>query len=343
MSLLKEMRAAFGTALGISATLPASYWYLRWFDPIAMQPYVDFFGLLTYDLHGPWDAEMSSIGKVVLGQTNIPEIYNWTLPLWYDGLDPSKINMGLAYYGRGYTLADSSCNSVGCAWAGTSKPGPCTNFGGVMSLQELTDSVIPQLGIEPTLLADDMMKQLTWSDQWIGYDDAETIAMKRTWASQHCFGGTMIWSIDLFSGVGSGTIPDGQSSTSVGDPASGGGPNGGSDSNNSNSSIVYIDPSVWGETSPTINCQPPCTFVLPPLSLSTPATISFPLYTTSLEVAWSESGKLTTTIETTVLTIPPVTTTEIEVWAYTVTNTNNASTVTSSFFVCQASTLHYHQ
>lgn len=240
-----------------------------------------------------------------MGQTNIPEIYNWTLPLWYDGLHPSKVNMGLAYYGRGYTLADSSCHSVGCAWTGTSKAGPCSNFGGVMSLQELTDTVIPQLSVQPTLLADDMMKQLTWSDQWIGYDDAETISMKKTWASQHCFGETMIWSIDLFSGVGSGTVPDGLGLSDGGDPGSGGGQGGGSEpTGTSPSVVVYIDPSIWTQANPIMNCEPSCTFVLPPFSLSTPTTITFPLYTTSLAVAWSESGKLTTTIETTTLTTP---------------------------------------
>lgn len=92
--LLREMRAAFGTNYGISLTLPASYWYLRWFDPIAMEPYVNFFGLMTYDLHNPWDAEVKDVGSVIIGQTNIPEIYNWTLPLWYDKIDPSNLGLG---------------------------------------------------------------------------------------------------------------------------------------------------------------------------------------------------------------------------------------------------------
>jgi len=32
VTLLKEMRAAWGSKYGISATLPSSYWYMRWFD-----------------------------------------------------------------------------------------------------------------------------------------------------------------------------------------------------------------------------------------------------------------------------------------------------------------------
>lgn len=153
-----------------------------------------------------------------------------------------------------------------------------------MSLQELTDIIIPEVGVKPTLLEADMMKQLTWGNQWIGYDDFETIAMKKQWASDHCLGGTMIWSIDLFSGAGSGNIPDGKGSNNADNPGSAGGQFGGTGSGEGGQ-VVYIDPSIWSQTGPVIQCQPPCTFVLPPLQLAQATTISFPLLTTSLEVA----------------------------------------------------------
>jgi hypothetical protein len=44
--------------------------------------------------------------------------------------------------------------------------------------------------------------ELTWEDQWIGYDDAGTIARKKSWANNQCFGGTMTWSVDFASGAG---------------------------------------------------------------------------------------------------------------------------------------------
>jgi GH18 family chitinase len=33
-------------------------------------------------------------------------------------------------------------------------------------------------------------------DQWVGYDDEETLNFKRAWAKKNCMRGTMIWSID---------------------------------------------------------------------------------------------------------------------------------------------------
>jgi chitinase len=70
-----------------------------------MQPYVDWFGFMVYDLHGYWDADVATLGSIVRGQADVREIYNDTIPLFYNQLDPSKINLGVAWYGRGYTLS----------------------------------------------------------------------------------------------------------------------------------------------------------------------------------------------------------------------------------------------
>jgi len=201
VSLVKEMRAAFDDQYGLSLTLAPDYWYLRGFDAKAMEPYVDFFGFMAYDLHGSWDADILTLGSIARGQTDIREIFNDTLPLWFDALNPAKINFGLAYYGRGYTLANPSCNQLGCSFIGPSLPGPCTNFAGVLSLAEI-QGYIADKALTPQLLEKPMMKQITWEDQWIGYDDADTVAMKKKWTSGLCFGGTMVWSVDFDSGNG---------------------------------------------------------------------------------------------------------------------------------------------
>ncbi len=123
------------------------------------------------------------------------------MPLWFDGLDPAKINLGLAAYGRGYTVSSKSCNALGCPFKGPSVAGECTNSDGVLSLQEIK-KLISSKGLTPVLLQKEMMKQITWDNQWIGYDDEETHAMKKAWGDTLCFGGTMIWSVDFMSGEG---------------------------------------------------------------------------------------------------------------------------------------------
>ena len=137
-----------------------------------------------------------------------------------------------------------------------------------MSLQEIENQVIPQLGVKPTLNEKDMMMELKWGNQWIGYDNMDTIAMKKQWANQHCFGGTMIWSVDFYSGSGSGDIPDGGGSDNPDSP--GGGQNSGG------GSVVYIDPSIYDKTGPVVNCKAPSTLILPTQQLSTNKKIILP-------------------------------------------------------------------
>ncbi|KNB10683.1 hypothetical protein FOXG_10827 [Fusarium oxysporum f. sp. lycopersici 4287] len=309
VSLLKDMRAAFGSKYGISIAIHTSYWYLRWFKSKEIEQYVDYMGIMTYDLHGPWDHDVKQVGRVILGHTNIPEIANWSLPLYYAGVDPAKVNMGLAYYARGYTVADSNCNGVGCKWSGTSRPAPCTNFGGVMSLEEIERMVKDEPGISPKLLPKDMMMELKFGNQWIGYDNKDTIYMKKKWASSRCFGGTMVWSVDMFSGSGSGDTPDDQSDGGSEDPGGGQG---------DGSGVIYIDPEIWEVDQPEVKCHPPCTMVLPPSSLKKPVTLTLPPYETSLDVAWSGKDGWHSTVQKTTLTPLVVTVTTVDVWHITI-------------------------
>ncbi|KAI6750545.1 hypothetical protein HG530_014826 [Fusarium avenaceum] len=309
VSLLKDMRAAFGTKYGINIAIPTSYWYLRWFKPKEIEQYVDYMGIMTYDLHGPWDEDIKQVGRVILGHTNIPEIANWSLPLYYAGVNPEKVNLGLAYYARGYTVSDSNCKSIGCKWSGTSRPAPCTNFGGVMSLEEIERMVKEEPGITPKLLPKDMMMELQFGNQWIGYDNEDTIFMKKKWASSRCFGGTMVWSVDMYSGSGSGDTPDEQSDGGSEDPGGGQG---------DGSGVIYIDPEIWEQDQPEVKCHPPCTLVLPPSSLKKPIALTLPPYETSLDVAWSGKDGWHSTIQKTTLTPPVVTVTTVDVWHITI-------------------------
>lgn len=36
---------------------------------------------MAYDLHGPWDSDVMTLGSIVRGQADIREIYNNTMPL----------------------------------------------------------------------------------------------------------------------------------------------------------------------------------------------------------------------------------------------------------------------
>ena len=194
VSFVKEMRAAFGSRYGISMTLPTSYWYLQHFDLAGIQPNIDWFNLMAYDLHGVWDAESKYVGPYLATHTNLTEIDLGLDLLWRAGVDSSKVVLGQAFYGRSFTLKDPSCNTPNgvCQFTGGAKAGPCSNAAGILDNQEIFD-IISSKNVEPVLDKTAGVKWITWdSDQWISYDDADTFAIKRNFANNRCLGGLMV-------------------------------------------------------------------------------------------------------------------------------------------------------
>ncbi|KAF5523516.1 Chitotriosidase-1 [Colletotrichum aenigma] len=196
--LCKEIKAAFGTRFGYSITLPASYWYLQNFDLAGMQPFVDWFNIMSYDIHGVWDAASKFVGPIVAPHTNLTEIDLGLDLLWRAGLKPEKVVLGQGYYGRSFTLKDPNCNKPNgvCQFSGGAKEGPCSKASGILTLQEIFD-IIKEKNLKPQFDEKAGVKWIHWdSDQWVSYDDSQTLMMKKSFANSRCLGGSMIWALD---------------------------------------------------------------------------------------------------------------------------------------------------
>ncbi|KAF9891872.1 hypothetical protein FE257_003357 [Aspergillus nanangensis] len=197
VALLRDMKNAVQGRYGISVTLPASYWYLRWFDLQAMQQHVDFFNIMTYDIHGVWDASNKNPGPYVRPHSNITEIKLGLDLLWRNNVGPSRVNFGLGWYGRSFTLKDPTCNKPDCIFSYSGKPGECTDSSGTLSNSEIL-RIIKKNNLTPTLDAGAAVKWISWdTNQWVSYDDGETIQMKIAEANKLCLGGVLIWAVDL--------------------------------------------------------------------------------------------------------------------------------------------------
>ncbi|EDN91274.1 hypothetical protein SS1G_00677 [Sclerotinia sclerotiorum 1980 UF-70] len=217
VALVREMRESFNENFpeknwGISVVLPPDISALQFFDPINLEPYTTFFNFMSYDLHGPWESTNPSLGAYIRPQTSLLDINSVLSPLWFAGVDPSKLNLGLAAYGRGYTLSNPGCHEQGCAYTGPSIPGPCTTQMGILSMREIEVLVLREgLGVSwvggeaAGQEGDEAVKQIVFGGgrQWMGFDDFETWGLKRKFADGLCMGGTVVWSLDL-QGVGTG-------------------------------------------------------------------------------------------------------------------------------------------
>jgi len=172
---------------------------MQHFDIVNIEPYIDFFNLMAYDLHGTWDGNNPYTQAVVAAHTNLTEIDNAMQLLWRNNISPAKVVLGLGFYGRSFTLSSSSCTAPGCAFSGGGTAGNCTGASGILSYAEI-QRTITQYSLTPTLDKNAAAKWITWnSNQWVSYDDSETFGLKLQYADSKCLTGTMVWAVDLDS------------------------------------------------------------------------------------------------------------------------------------------------
>ncbi|KAL9118258.1 MAG: hypothetical protein Q9187_005199 [Circinaria calcarea] len=197
--LLKELKDAIAGGpikYIVSFTAPTSYWYLRHFDIKGSVEQVDWVNVMSYDLHGVWDAN-NPIGSQVLAHTNLTEIKEALDLFWRNDVPADKIVMGLGFYGRSFQLVDPSCSTPGCGFKGGAAPGDCTDSSGTLSYKEIVD-IIRKYKLTPFYDKTNAVKYITWkSDQWVSFDDKETIQQKITFANDQGLGGLLIWALDL--------------------------------------------------------------------------------------------------------------------------------------------------
>ncbi|KAK4870960.1 hypothetical protein LT330_000197 [Penicillium expansum] len=178
---------------GISITLPASYWYLQHFDVKALAKSVSFFNIMSYDLHGTWDLGNKWTGGYLNAHTNLTEIDLALDLLWRNDIQKGMVVMGLAFYGRTYTI-DPSCTDPGCMYLSGGLKGACSREVGVLLNNEI-DQIREAKGGKPTLDRDATVKIYTWDNQWVSYDDVDTFKLKTNFARKRCLGGVMVWAI----------------------------------------------------------------------------------------------------------------------------------------------------
>ncbi|KAI0806563.1 carbohydrate-binding module family 18 [Xylaria sp. FL0064] len=181
VSLLQDIRTRWdgmANGWGLSFTAPSSYWYMRWFD----------IGNLT--------AAADWIGSFVYAHTNFTEITDAFDLLWRNNVPANKVNMGIGFYGRTFTLADKSCTSPGCPFSAAGNQGPCTQQPGILSYKEISD-IRSQYNL---VTVDDNVAKVDYftydKNQWVSYDDVDTLKAKIDYANKNGLQGIFIWAVD---------------------------------------------------------------------------------------------------------------------------------------------------
>jgi len=158
---------------------------------------VDWINLMTYDLHGSWDSPEDQIGSFVYAHTNLSEIEASLNLFWRNNVPANKVNLGLGFYGRSYTLSDPSCTLPGCPFTSGGTAGSCSGQSGILSYYEITQ-IADMYSIKP--VEDDKAAAMYFAfgkNQWVSYDSVKTIKEKVDYANKKGLLGLFIWALDL--------------------------------------------------------------------------------------------------------------------------------------------------
>ena len=139
-----------------------------------------------------WDKNNIWVGPLLNAHTNLTEITNAMDLLWRNDVPMDKVSLGMAFYGRGFTATSPTCLAPGCTFESASDALSCSRELGIVLNSEI-DQIIASRGVQPILNEAAAVKILTWdSNQWVAYDDEQTLLMKANFARSQCMGGVMV-------------------------------------------------------------------------------------------------------------------------------------------------------
>ncbi|KAL4986479.1 hypothetical protein BDW68DRAFT_178697 [Aspergillus falconensis] len=191
---LKQALRSAGGRYGVTLTLPASYWFLQYFDIVNLEKHVDFFNIMSYDLHGAWDKGNKWLGPYLNAHTNLTEIGTVLDLLWWNKIPSNKVVLGTAFYGRAFTATSSRCMEPGCTFESAGTMGSCSRENGILLNSEIMD-ILDARGVKPTLDKIAGVKIATWDNQWVADDDKETLELKAQFSLGLGLGGVMVWAV----------------------------------------------------------------------------------------------------------------------------------------------------
>ena len=200
--LVEAVRTAFANAAAsspgnemmlISMAVPISAWRLgAGYDLPGLAANLDFFNLMTYDIHGTWDNP-----PVIGSHTDIRTITDGIEYILDQGVPGLQLVMGMAAYGRSYLLADPACATAGCSFAGPG-PGGCGGEPGYLPYFSIVD-IIDTNRVNSLVVnrVTGSMEMRFDGNKWVSFDTNETFRIKHDLGTNYCFRGHMWWAVDM--------------------------------------------------------------------------------------------------------------------------------------------------
>ncbi|XP_052892081.1 chitinase-3-like protein 1 [Anopheles moucheti] len=193
-----ELLAALSSELhGHGLLITASVGVNREYDVAGIARQVDYILLNTFDYNGAWDSYTGHNAPLTWAQVesdyqrklNVKESVNY----WVRGGAPrSKLIVGLAAYGRTFTLSNSGIHGTRANATGAGRSGVFTQEDGTLAYYEVQDDFSSGRVWD----SEQCVPYAVFGDQWVSYDDPQSIRLKCEYIQSEDLGGAMMWTID---------------------------------------------------------------------------------------------------------------------------------------------------
>jgi len=200
--LVRELSEAFvPRGLLLSAAVSPNYKVVEaGYDVAALNQYLDWIAVMTYDYHGHWDRRTGHVAPMFHHPASDTPQFNvdYSIRLWLrEGASPRKLVLGMPMYGQSFTLASPGANTLSQPAYGKGEMGEATGQGGFLAFYEICERVLERGWAVEHDVEGRLGPYAHAGDQWVSFDDYEMIAYKSQYVKDMGLGGAMIWALDL--------------------------------------------------------------------------------------------------------------------------------------------------
>lgn len=185
-----------------SIAVAAAEWSARIsYDIPRVAANVDSIKIMTYDFHGSWNNFTGIHGAMYPGASDVTAFQrqlnvNASVNFWIsEGAPRSKILVGMPAYGRSWTLDNPGNNGVNALAQNPGNVGDWSEEAGFLGYNEICRNLAFR-GWTRQWDSARMTPFAFFNNQWVGYDDLQSIEYKCNFVISNNLAGTMWWSIE---------------------------------------------------------------------------------------------------------------------------------------------------